>query len=174
MERFAAIDFERANGKASSVCSIGIAIVENEKIMDRFYSLIRPVPNYYIKKTTAIHGLKRADTYDSLPFPEVWDLVSPRLEGLPLVAHNSSADEEFLKAVYQEYGLSYPDYSFYCTFLLSCKYYPDLPNHKLDTVAAHCGYHLADHHHALADAEACAAIAIRLLKENEKEHLSEL
>ncbi|MDY5119564.1 MAG: exonuclease, partial [Muribaculaceae bacterium] len=31
------------------------------------------------------------------------------------------------------------------------------------TVAAACGYCLENHHHALADAEACAQIAIELL-----------
>jgi len=38
-----------------------------------------------------------------------------------------------------------------------------LPNHQLHTVAAHCGFDLENHHHALADAEACAAIALRIL-----------
>ena len=38
-----------------------------------------------------------------------------------------------------------------------------LPNHQLQTVAAACGYDLRRHHHALADAEACARIALQLL-----------
>ena len=38
-----------------------------------------------------------------------------------------------------------------------------VPNHQLHTVAAACGYDLQHHHHALADAEACAAIALDLL-----------
>jgi len=38
-----------------------------------------------------------------------------------------------------------------------------LPNHQLQTVAADCGYILTNHHHALADAEACAEIALQLL-----------
>ena len=33
----------------------------------------------------------------------------------------------------------------------------------LKSVAAACGYDLANHHHALADAEACAAIALRII-----------
>ena len=44
---FAAIDFETANGRRSSVCSVGVVIVRGGQIVDRFYSLIRPVPNYY-------------------------------------------------------------------------------------------------------------------------------
>ena len=38
-----------------------------------------------------------------------------------------------------------------------------LPNHQLHTVAAARGYNLENHHHALADAEACAAIALYIL-----------
>ena len=42
------------------------------------------------------------------------------------------------------------------------KAFPKLENHQLHTVAAECGYDLTDHHHALADAEACACIALQL------------
>ena len=37
------------------------------------------------------------------------------------------------------------------------------PNHQLHTVSEYCGYHLANYHHALADAEACAWIAREIL-----------
>ena len=40
---------------------------------------------------------------------------------------------------------------------------PSLANHQLQTVAAACGYQLENHHHALADAEACAWIALKIL-----------
>ena len=40
---------------------------------------------------------------------------------------------------------------------------PNLINHQLQTVAAACGYCLERHHHALADAEACAVIALKIL-----------
>ena len=47
MKDFAAIDFETANNERSSVCSVGIVIVRNGEILDNFYSLIQPEPNYY-------------------------------------------------------------------------------------------------------------------------------
>ena len=47
MQDFVAIDFETANGKRSSVCSVGIVVVRGGEIVDRFYSLIKPTPNYY-------------------------------------------------------------------------------------------------------------------------------
>ncbi len=44
MQDFVAIDFETANGRRSSVCSVGIVIVRGGVIVDRFYSLIQPSP----------------------------------------------------------------------------------------------------------------------------------
>ena len=162
MRDFAAIDFETANGRRSSVCSVGIVIVKEGEIIDRFYSLIRPRPNYYTEWTTAIHGLDHYDTDYEDNFPEVWKKIAARLEGLPLVAHNKPFDESCLKAVFREYGMEYPGYEFHCTLAASRRCLK-LPNHQLHTVAAACGYDLANHHHALADAEACAAIALKLL-----------
>ena len=162
MTDFAAIDFETANGRRSSVCSVGIVIVRNGEIVDRFYSLIRPRPNYYTEWTTEVHGLDHYDTDYEDNFPEVWARVSNRLEGLPLVAHNKPFDESCLKAVFMEYGMEYPGYEFHCTLAASRRCLK-LPNHQLHTVAGACGYDLENHHHALADAEACAAIALELL-----------
>ena len=155
MTDFAAIDFETANGRRSSVCSVGIVIVRNGEIVDRFYSLIRPRPNYYTEWTTEVHGLDHYDTDYEDNFPEVWARISNRLEGLPLVAHNKPFDESCLKAVFMEYGMEYPGYEFHCTLAASRRCLK-LPNHQLHTVAAACGYELENHHHALADAEAVA------------------
>ncbi|MDY4910362.1 MAG: DNA polymerase III subunit epsilon, partial [Sodaliphilus sp.] len=51
---------------------------------------------------------------------------------------------------------------FYCTCAASRKVWPK-GQHTLNVIAARCGYDLTNHHHALADAEACAAIAIEIL-----------
>ena len=134
MRDFAAIDFETANEQPSSVCSVGVVIVRDEEIVDSFYSLIHPEPEYYQWFCQRVHGLGPEDTEDAPVFPYVWEKIEALIEGLPLVAHNSRFDE-------------------------GCR----LPNHQLQTVAAACGYELVSHHHALADAEACAVIAMQLL-----------
>ena len=121
MKDFAAIDFETANGKRTSVCSVGIVIVKGGKIVNKIYRLIRPAPNYYTQWTTAIHGLTYDDTMEADDFPEVWAEIKPLLEGLPLVAHNSPFDEGCLRAVHELYGMTYPNYKFYCTCRTSRK-----------------------------------------------------
>lgn len=164
MNDFAAIDFETANYERSSVCSVGIVIVRNGEIVDSFYSLIQPEPNYYNYWCSEVHGLCHNDTDDAPVFPYVWEKIEPLIEGLPLVAHNSPFDEGCLKAVFRVYQMTYPDYEFYDTLRASRKHFGKIiPNHQLHTVAEACGYHLENHHHALADAEACAWIAKEIL-----------
>lgn len=162
MQDFAAIDFETANGRCSSVCSIGVVIVRGGEIVDRFYSLIKPSPNYYTYRNTEVHGLTRQDTDNQPAFPEVWARIKDRIAGLPLVAHNRQFDESCLKAAFEEYGLEYPNYEFHCTLAASRRCI-DIPSHQLHLSAAACGYNMKNHHNALADAEACAAIAIKIL-----------
>jgi DNA polymerase-3 subunit epsilon len=164
MTDFAAIDFETANHNLSSVCSVGVVVVRAGQVTDRIYSLVRPEPEWYWWRHTQIHGLTAADTANAQVFPHVWAEIAPKIAGLPLVAHNSPFDESCLRAVFRVYQMDYPDYEFHCTCRASRKTFgKTLPDHGLSSVAAHCGYDLSNHHHALADAEACAAIAMKIL-----------
>ena len=161
---FAAIDFETANEQPSSVCSVGVVIVRDGEIVDTFSSLIHPEPEYYQWFCRRVHGLGPEDTEDAPVFPYVWERIEPLIEGLPLVAHNARFDEGCLKAVFRTYRMDYPDYAFFDTLAASRRHFGGfLPNHRLETVAAACGFDLLNHHHALADAEACAAIAREIL-----------
>ena len=163
MTNFAAIDFEIANQYRSSICSVGIVIVRNGEITDKIYRLIRPEPEWYLWRFTQIHGLTAEDTANAKVFPHVWAEIEPKIAGLPLVAHNSNFDEGCLRETFRVYQMDYPDYEFYCTLRASRKVFRHLlPNHQLHTVAAYCGFDLTNHHHALADAEACAAIALQV------------
>ena len=164
MTDFAAIDFETANECPSSVCSVGVVVVRGGQIVDSFYSLIHPEPEYYKWFCQRVHGLSAEDTEDAPVFPFVWEKIAPLVEGLPLVAHNARFDEGCLKAVHRVYQMDYPDYQFYDTLAASRRFFGmSLPNHQLQTVAAACGFDLTNHHHALADAEACAHIALQIL-----------
>jgi DNA polymerase-3 subunit epsilon len=165
MNDFAAIDFETANEQRSSVCSVGLVIVRNGQVTETVYRLIRPTPEYYAWFCTAVHGLTYRDTAKAADFSVVWAEIAPKIIGLPLVAHNSSFDEGCLREAHKACNMEYPGYKFYCTCRASRKLFgKTLPNHKLSTVAKHCGYDLRAHHHALADAEACAWIARKIIE----------
>lgn len=165
MKDFFAIDFEAANKAYSSICSMGIVIVRNGECVDEFYSLVKPVPNYYHWYTKKVHGLGPQDTNNAPTFAEAWMKIAPKLEGLTqAVAHGSIFEERCLKAVFKLYKMRYPNYKFSCTLNAAIAHFgTQLENHKLQTVAEACGYHLEHHHNALEDAEACAAIALKIL-----------
>ena len=168
LDDFAAIDFETANPSRSSVCSVGIAIVRGRKIADTFYSLIKPQPNFYYWRFTQIHGLNYFDTASARLFPEVWEEARARIEGLPLVAHNAAFDEGCLKAAHEFFGMQYPQYEFHCTCRACREYFKTLPDFarpegaSLDCAAEFFGIRLDNHHNAIADAVACAQIALSI------------
>lgn len=162
MNSFVALDFETANQHRSSVCSVGLVFVENRRIVNSFYELIQPVPNFYCSWATEIHGITRWDTMNARKFDEVWNSILPLIGDLPLVAHNSPFDEGCLSAVLQAYGLERHNNPFFCTCRAARKHFPELPNHRLNTVSEYLGFDLRNHHNALADAEACAHIALHV------------
>lgn len=162
MNSFAAIDFETANQYRTSVCSVGVVVVRDREIVDTFYSLIRPEPEYYSYWNTQVHGITYNDTINASIFPHVWQQIEPLIQDLPLIAHNKSFDESCLKACFRTYQMDYPDYEFLCTLQSSRKLIKGLSNYQLQTVSAYCGFNLNNHHHALADAEACARIALHI------------
>ena len=163
MKDFVAIDFETANRESTSICSIGMVIVRDGIIIDKFYSLVQPEPNYYSYWNTHIHGLSQEDTDCAPVFPNVWKQIATKIDNLPFVAHNKHFEERCLRAIFKCYQMDYPEYVFHCTCDASRKAFPDAINHKLDTISALCGYDLEHHHNALADAEACAWIAREIL-----------
>ena len=171
MDNFVAIDFETANFAQSSVCSVGMVIVKNGEIADSYYSLIRPIPNFYNTRCSKVNGLSLDDTNDAPEFPDVWADAQrkiheyfPYIEDgeVPFVAHNKAFDENCLKAVFAAYEIAYPNYEFECTLLKSRRVWRE-GHHNLDIIARYCGYEMTNHHHALADAEACAIIAKQIL-----------
>ncbi len=110
--------------------------------------MIKPEPEYYTYWCSQVHGLTPEDTADAPTFPDVWSKIEPKIQGLPLVAHNKAFDESCLKAVFRCYQMDYPDYTFYCTLLqsVSCG---QMDINNLDIIAERCGYNLENHHHAL-------------------------
>lgn len=163
MKSFVALDVETANYSKSSVCSIGCVKVIEGKIADTFYSLVHPTPNWYARKCMEVHGLSDDDTWDAPPFDAVWRDVIRFADGLPFVAHNAQFDYGCISAACQIYQLEPPS-PFYCTLVAARQKIPRyvLPSKGLASLCDFFGIPLDNHHNALADAEACAKLAIVL------------
>lgn len=166
MDNFVAIDVETANHNPTSICSIGAVKVVDGVIVDRFHEFVKPTPNWYLRRfTNEIHGISRSQTDNARNFAQVWLDVDKFIDGLPLVAHNKNFDEGCIKATFRHYGMSYPDYTFHCTLQQSRRTIPRqlCGSHSLPALCSFMGIPFNNHHNALADAEACAKIAMAIL-----------
>lgn len=162
MDNFVAIDVETANYEASSICAIGAVKVVDGVIADRFYSLVCPEPNWYVRRfSEEVHGIFPHDTENSECFASVWERLSPMIGRLPLVAHNKAFDERCIKAAFRVYQMDYPDYEFYCTLQKARRTIPRqlIGSYSLPSMCHFLGIPFSNHHNAAADAEACANIA---------------
>ena len=161
---FVAIDFETANEKRASACSLGITVVKNNKITEEKYWLIKPCPFRFESRNIIIHGIREEDVIDEKEFDKLWPEIKPYLENNLVIAHNASFDFSVLRNTLDLYKLEYPNLDYGCTLVASKLFYRDLTNHKLNTVNRHLGYKF-NHHHASADASAAANILINIAKE---------
>lgn len=159
--RYVAIDFEKMDTLQSSVCSIGVAVIENNKITDTFYSLVCPPTkneNYYCVQT---HGLRYKDVKNAPKFNEIWKKVDKMIDGSPVIAHNFGIERGCINACNEEYDTDY-SYEYICTLALSRKYLSDLPSKGLDLVCEALDYKMGHHHNALDDAIASAEVFLRI------------
>jgi DNA polymerase-3 subunit epsilon len=166
MNNFVAVDVETANNHATSICAIGAVKVVDGCIVDRFYELVKPEPEYYFRFFTQnIHGISRADTENARTFDRIWADLRAFIGPLPLVAHNKKFDESCIKATCRCYGIDYHEPPFYCTLEKARTTIPRslCASFSLPHLANFFGIPFDNHHNALADAEACAKIAMALL-----------
>lgn len=161
---FVAIDFETANEKRNSPCSLGLTIVQDGKIIDEKYWLIRPKEMRFTPMNIMIHGIRPSDVENALEFDALWPEILPYLEGKLVVAHNASFDFSVLRSTLSLYDIPFPTLQYCCTMVMSRHFFCYLPNAKLNTVANHLGFQF-NHHHASADATACAYVFLEIAKE---------
>lgn len=84
---YVAIDFQTANRWHKSACSVALVTVKDGKIIDTFYSLIRPGILHFDKENTALHGITKEMVKDAPYFDELWPLIKEKINGKTLVAH---------------------------------------------------------------------------------------
>lgn len=157
---FIAIDFETATSDHNSACAIGIAVVEDLRVAETFYSLIQPPGLLFHAGNIRVHGITPEMVADAPTLDEIW----PKIRGYfsphcPVAAHNAPFDVAVLRGS--------------CTAVM-----PDFP--YVDSIEmaasivegsralAHCAevlhIDLEHHHNALDDACACAEVAIAAIQ----------
>jgi DNA polymerase-3 subunit epsilon len=155
MPNFVAIDFETANYRSDSACSVGLVRVVGGEITDKAVHLIRPPTREF--RFTSIHGLTWKDVAQADDFGTLWPRIASFIGAAEFfVAHNASFDKGVLQACCTSYGLSPPSLPFQCTVQISRRAWNIRPT-KLSDVCGKLGIAL-NHHEALSDAMASAQI----------------
>lgn len=160
-----ALDFETCNKRPGSICSIGLASYTNGAETETYSTLVRPHPSIYAERWSFedIHGIKRSDVSSSPELPDIYDHIASRLQKADLVVcHWATFDIGQLKAALDIHQLPKPAFPYACTCLAARRVLPELPNHKLNTIAAHFHFPFK-HHDALDDARAAGYIMSRMM-----------
>ena len=159
---FVAIDVETTGLSpiTNELIEVSAIKYDGNKRIDTFSTLIKPkvrIP-YYITNITGITNdmVEEAPEVEEV-MPELIDFVGD----LPIVAHNANFDYKFI----QNYSNnSFTKNKVIDTVPIGRKLYPELPNHKLGTIAKHIGITEDGFHRAEFDCECCAKIYMEYLK----------
>lgn len=165
---FVAIDFETANYTPTSACAIGLAVVCEGKIVESFYSLIKPEPFWFVPEFTDLHGISAEDTKNAKTFDRLWPAIHKQIKGKALLAHNAPFDRNVLKSCLDFYGIRVTQPDFFCSLRMARAAYPSASTNNLAAVCQRLGIELT-HHQAESDAIACAKAAIHICSSQKAE-----
>lgn len=173
---FVGLDVETANSKRGSICSFGLSVVRNGKVVRTENWLTRPPAtlNWFDGRNIGVHGITPSMVKNAPPFKKRLAQVLEFVGDLPIVAHNAAFDTSAIRGGCDADGLKWPVLTYGCTLVLSRRILLNLPSHKLPIVCDALGIPPFDHHQAGADANAAALIALKLARRQKATSLEEL
>lgn len=154
---YISIDFETANEKRNSPCSIGVVVVRNGEVVEQVHHLIRPKEMRFMPINIGIHGIRPAMVQNEPEFDVIWNKIGHHFNESLVIAHNASFDISVLRNSAELYNIELPSFKYVCTMKLAKNFYIGIENVKLNTVNDFLGYKFK-HHDALYDALACSNI----------------
>lgn len=150
---FVAIDFETATGNRHSMCAVGLVVVKDNQIVERFKKLIQPPGNVYHFMNTRVNQITPEMTKDAPRFPEIYPTLKEYLHKKTVVCHNAKFDLDVLAQTMDHYNLQDRNLS----FSYECTY--EIFGEGLKKCCEK--YHIPlNHHDPLSDAEATAKLFI--------------
>ena len=151
---FTAIDFETMTAERSSACAIGLVKVIDGVILEKYYTLLKPIPDDREATNSLINGITREMVQNAPTFKEAWGSMEPFIKGQHLVAHNAAFDVDVLSHQLDYYGIDVHIGWPTDTYKMTGK--------PLEETCKEMGIPLESHHDALCDAVASAEIYLRL------------
>ena len=172
---FTAIDFETANNSAASACSVGLVKVRDGRVVDTAYWLIKPPLGYdaFLEWNVRIHGIMAADVTGAMLWSEQLPELVAFAQNDHLVAHNAGFDMGVIASASAASYIDSPTYDYLCSLQVARKT-SQLDSYRLPVAAMAAGFEDFEHHNALADSRACAAIVIDAAERHGASTISQL
>jgi DNA polymerase-3 subunit epsilon len=159
------LDFETTGlspDQGDRVIEVGAVLIENNRITDRFQSLMNPgmkISNFIENYT----GITNSMLKGAPPVSEVMGEFASFIGDHHLVAHNASFDQRFLDAELRRIRRRRVR-DFACSMLISRRVYPEAPNHRLESLVLHKKLQSTGvFHRALADAEMTGYLWVNMI-----------
>lgn len=172
-DRFITIDFETANRNRDSICSMGIAVVENLELVEKNVWLIRPQELKFHRLNVGMHGITKEMVINEPEFDVLWNNIKEYFKNSIVFCHNVSFDIYALKEVLNKYNLPYPYFYYQDSMQIAKIIWDYLPNYRLDTIMQKLNIDF-NHHNACDDAICCSEIILKSCKEVKASNIVEL
>lgn len=159
IEKFVVFDVETPNCRNHRMSAIGVSVVENGQIVKEWGTLVNPECGFD-DFNISLTGITPEMAASAPTFPEIWERLEPDFASGVLVAHNAPFDMGVLYKCLRDYRVHWKKEVVYaCTCRMGRYCYPNLENHRLNTLCARCGIGL-EHHRAESDSAAAARLLL--------------
>jgi DNA polymerase III subunit epsilon len=168
---YVAFDVETASKDPSSLCAVGLAVIDGGRVVKRGSYLIRPPTPHFAY--SCIHGIGANDLREKPAFHEFWPWLKQYFENRIVMAHNADFDVSALRHALDAYGIPHPTLCYLCTQRLAKRLWPGLDSYGLARIAIHLRVDFT-HHDPAEDAFACAHIVLRGCEQLKVETIEDL
>ncbi|WP_059170145.1 PolC-type DNA polymerase III [Bacillus sp. FJAT-27445] len=148
-----------------TIIELAAVKIRDGEIIDRFESFANP--HHRLSATTInLTGITDDMVQNAPEVGEVLERFKTWTEDSILVAHNASFDMGFLNTGYKKLGYGKSPNPVIDTLELARFLYPEMKNHRLNTLAKKFDVELTQHHRAIYDAEATGYLLMKMLKDS--------
>ncbi|AXF55104.1 PolC-type DNA polymerase III [Salicibibacter kimchii] len=155
-----------------TIIELAAVKVANGEIVDRFESFAQPhVP--LPAKITELTGITDEMLKDAPEVSDVLQQFADFVGDAGLVAHNASFDIGFINAGYKKEGWPEVEQPVVDTLEFARFLFPNMKNHRLNTLCKAFDIELVSHHRAIYDTEATAYLFMKMVRDAKEQGIDQ-